>query len=50
MASYGYHDDTFYAQDGERDTIGCGDGTDTVYFDNGIDAINARSCEKLVGK
>jgi hypothetical protein len=39
--------DTIYAQDGEKDTISCGGGTDTVYFDRGIDSVNPVNCENL---
>ena len=35
---------TIYAEDGERDVIGCG-GEDTVYFDQGIDEVNRLNCE-----
>ena len=44
-------DDTFYVADGERDTVSdCGDGTDTVYFDEGLDEVDLRggTCENLV--
>lgn len=36
--------------DGEKDTVSCGGGRDTVYFDKGIDSVNAINCEKCIGK
>jgi Ca2+-binding RTX toxin-like protein len=37
---FGPHDDTIYLTDGERDrVISCGGGTDTIYFDRGLDKI-----------
>ncbi len=39
-------DDTIYVRDGERDHVSCGNGTDTVYFDEGIDVIKT-NCERL---
>ncbi len=36
-----------YARDGERDEIDCGPGEDTVYYDEGLDAVDQASCEKL---
>jgi hypothetical protein len=44
-------DDTFYVADGERDTVAdCGDGPDTVYFDEGLDEVDLRggTCENLI--
>jgi hypothetical protein len=43
-----FRDGTIYAQDGERDIISCGGGTDTVYFDKGIDSISPIGCEKRI--
>jgi Ca2+-binding RTX toxin-like protein len=44
-------DDTIYAQDGERDKIRtCAGGTDTVYFDKGIDEVNPLTCENRIGE
>jgi Ca2+-binding RTX toxin-like protein len=38
--------DTVRAADNEADSIGCGGGTDTVFFDQGIDTfLNATACE-----
>ena len=43
--------DTIYVSDGQRDTIGCGGGTDTVYFDKGIDKfVDNSGCENRVPK
>ena len=43
--------DTIYVSDGQRDTVGCGDGTDTVYFDKGIDKfVDNSGCENRVPK
>ncbi|MBA2713700.1 MAG: hypothetical protein H0U55_09140 [Rubrobacteraceae bacterium] len=42
-------DDTIYVSDGEPDVVDdCGDGTDTVYFDGGLDEVNQTTCENLV--
>jgi Ca2+-binding RTX toxin-like protein len=49
VRSSGATSDTIYISDGERDTVGCGGGTDTVYFDNGVDRfIYNSSCEHRV--
>jgi Ca2+-binding RTX toxin-like protein len=50
ISSNGTADDTIYAADGARDTITCGGGYDTVYFDRGIDSINRSNCEKRIGR
>ncbi|CAN5779996.1 hypothetical protein BH18ACT11_BH18ACT11_21460 [soil metagenome] len=51
IRSEGTTNDTIYISDGERDTVKCGGGTDTVYFDKGIDkfVINS-SCENRIPK
>jgi Ca2+-binding RTX toxin-like protein len=47
--SQGGTNDTIYVSDGERDTVGCGRGTDTVYFDKGIDKfLDNSGCENRV--
>jgi len=49
VRSTGATNDTIYVSDGERDTVGCGGGTDTVYFDKGVDTfIDNSSCENRV--
>ncbi len=40
----GWGRDLIYADDGAVDKIDCGDGTDEVYFDSGIDVV-AANCE-----
>jgi hypothetical protein len=45
IRSYSGANDTIYAVDGERDRISCGQGTDTVYFDRGVDSVNPLNCE-----
>jgi hypothetical protein len=41
--------DAIYVSDGERDVVqSCGNGTDTVYFDDGLDKVDKSSCETLV--
>jgi hypothetical protein len=42
--SGGEGDDTILADDGQVDYISCGPGTDTVYFDQGIDQVSP-DCE-----
>lgn len=42
-------DDTFRARDGEADDVTCGDGRDTVYFDEGLDTVDPVTCEVRVG-
>lgn len=37
-------DDTIDVRDGEKDTVDCGPGTDTVFFDEGIDSVT-NTCE-----
>jgi Ca2+-binding RTX toxin-like protein len=37
--------DTIYAADGFEDHIGCGDGTDQVFYDAQKDVVNADDCE-----
>lgn len=44
--SNGVVNDTIYVRDGERDAVDCGRGTDTVYFDRGIDSVNPANCER----
>jgi Ca2+-binding RTX toxin-like protein len=39
----GAGDDTIKAEDDQPDTIDCGDGNDTVFFDEGIDTVT--NCE-----
>jgi Ca2+-binding RTX toxin-like protein len=43
-----YSKDTIYAQDGEEDNISCASGTDTVYFDEGVDSVNPLNCEHRI--
>jgi Ca2+-binding RTX toxin-like protein len=43
-------DDTIYARDGDHDTISCGGGEDTVYFDKGVDEVNPLACEHRIGE
>jgi len=50
ISSDGPVEDTIYATDGEVDTVSCGPGTDTVYFDRGIDSINPLSCERRIAQ
>ncbi len=39
-------DDTFLAEDGNKDFLNCGPGDDIVEsFDNGLDVVNATNCE-----
>ena len=45
IRSYVYTSDTIRAADDERDTVNCGGGTDTIYFDRGLDEVNPLSCE-----
>ena len=47
---YNLTSDTIYADDGERDTISCGGGDDTVYYDRRIDSVNTADCENLIRK
>jgi Ca2+-binding RTX toxin-like protein len=49
ISSEGYVKDTIYAQDGEKDTIDCGGGIDTVHFDAEKDSANPRTCENRIG-
>jgi Ca2+-binding RTX toxin-like protein len=46
----GGFDDTINARDGERDTVSCGSGEDTVYFDKGTDSVNPITCEHRRGR
>ncbi len=39
--------DIVYARDGERDVVDCGPDEDTVYYDEGLDAVDKASCENL---
>jgi len=49
VSSQGATDDTIYVTDGERDVVeSCGDGTDTVYLDGGLDQVDQGSCETLI--
>ena len=49
MYSEGETNDTIYVSDGKRDVVDdCGGGTDTVYFDEGLDDVDQTSCENLV--
>jgi len=41
----GKGNDIVEAEDGYKDTIDCGSGTDEVYFDQNIDQV-AANCEK----
>jgi hypothetical protein len=52
VSSEGDINDTVYILDGERDVVeDCGDGTDTVYFDEGLDKfVDNSGCEKRVPK
>jgi hypothetical protein len=36
--------------DNTRDTIGCGGGTHTVYYDSGIDSVNPTNCENRIAR
>ena len=40
-------DDVVYLVDGEADEVSCGDGADTVFFDQGLDAVSG-TCDNLV--
>jgi Ca2+-binding RTX toxin-like protein len=40
--------DTLYAQDGKADRISCGDGNDTVYYDEGLDSFTFDDCETRI--
>ena len=49
VSSQGATDDTIYVTAGERDVVeSCGDGTDTVYLDGGLDQVDQGSCETLI--
>jgi len=51
VSSEGDTNDTIYVADGERDTVGCGEGTDKVYFDKGKDKfLDDSGCENRVPK
>ncbi|HET7272775.1 MAG TPA: calcium-binding protein [Rubrobacter sp.] len=51
IRSEGTTNDTIYISDGERDTVGCGGGKDTVYFDKGVDKfIDSSGCENRIPK
>ena len=51
MDSQGGTNDTIYISDGERDTVSCGGGTDTVYFDKGLDKFKLHNgCENRIPK
>ena len=51
MYSEGGTNDTIYVSDGERDTVSCGGGKDTVYFDKGLDKFRLHSgCENRIPK
>ena len=42
-------DDTIHVSDGERDAVDdCGEGTDTVYFDEGLDEVDPITCENRI--
>lgn len=42
-------DDTIHVTDGERDAVDdCGEGTDTVYFDEGLDEVDPGTCEDRI--
>jgi hypothetical protein len=50
ISSNGSANDTIRARDDLRDTVVCGGGFDTVYFDRGMDSVNRFNCEKRVGR
>ena len=39
-------DDTIHAADGEPDEVNCGDGADTVFFDQDLDKLGSK-CDNL---
>ncbi len=48
IESHGDVDDIIHADDGERDRVFCGNGSDRVYVDRGLDDVNTTNCETIL--